>query len=477
MKEPQNRQIYNNILETIGKTPLVRLNTLTKEMGIEAEVLLKLEYFNPTGSHKDRLAFNLISTAEAEGKLKPGGTIIEATSGNTGLGLCLVAAIKGYRAIMVAQPKTSQEKIDLMKGLGAEVVLARSMSSTDPEGVLSIAKRLSETIPNSFYTQQFSNPANPETHMKATGLEIYEQTDGKLDYFFMAVGTGGTITGTGRVLKEKDPNIKVIGCDPVGSIIGSKGSAYKPFKVEGIGRDVVPPNCDLNVIDDWVKFTDKQAFDTARKVMKVEGIMCGGSAGGVLWSTLHYLKEKKLGKDKTVVVFIPDTSRNYLTRFMNNEWMLGNNFMDEEEYRELTMDSQFLPETRHGDDITLKEVESNTLATFTPETTIHEVWNRLKKDGFVMVKDNDSSEYKGLLVDKDVISVISRKKLRLIDPISKVMSQHFFVLSKDLKLSTAQKMMENCNYILFENEEKEINVVKSTDLMNNLELALSEELN
>jgi len=473
MKEPQNRKIYNNILETIGKTPLVCLNILTKEMGIEAEILLKLEYFNPTGSHKDRLAFNLISTAEAEGKLKPGGTIIEATSGNTGLGLCLTAGIKGYRAIMVAHPKASQEKINLMKRLGAEVIIARSISSTDPEGALSIAKRLSETIPNSFYTQQVSNPANPATHMKSTSLEIYEQTGGKLDYFFMAVGTGGTITGTGRVLKEKDPNIKVIACDPVGSIIGSQGSTYKPFKVEGVGRDVVPPNCDLNVIDDWVKFTDKQAFDTARKVMKMEGIMCGGSAGGVLWSALHYAKEKKLGKDKTIVVFIPDTNRNYLTRFMNDEWMLGNKFMDEEEYRQLSMDSQFLPEKRQGDDITLKEIESSTLSTFTPETSIMDVWHKVKKDGLAMVKDNDSVEYKGILIDKDIISVISQRRLKLTDPVSKVMSPHFFILSKDMKVSTAQKMMENYDYLLFENDNKEVNVIRPTDLMNSLEVALA----
>lgn len=477
MKEPKQRQIYNNILETIGKTPLVRLNKITKELGIEAEVLLKTEYFNPTGSHKDRLALNMITTAEAEGKLKPGGTIIEATSGNTGLGLCLVAAIKGYKAIMVAQPKTSQEKIDLIKGLGAEVVLARSISSTDPEGVLSIAKRLSETIPNSFYTEQFSNPANPDTHTKSTALEIYDQTAGKIDYFFMAVGTGGTITGTGRALKKKDANIKVIGCDPVGSIIGSKGSTYKPFKVEGIGRDVVPPNCDLSVIDDWVKFTDKDAFDTARKIMRLEGIMCGGSAGGVLYSALRYAKEKKLGKDQTLVVFIPDTSRNYLTRFMNDEWMLGNGFMNEEEYRQLTMESQFLPETRHGDDITLKELPCNALATLPPDASIEEAWSRLKKDGLVMVRENDSAEYKGILTDREVISVISRKRLRLVDPISKVMTANFFILNKDMKVSTAQKIMESRDYLLYENDNKEMCVVKHSDIMNNLELALNEELN
>eukprot|EP00826_Nyctotherus_ovalis_P015596 TRINITY_DN1444_c0_g1_i4.p1 TRINITY_DN1444_c0_g1~~TRINITY_DN1444_c0_g1_i4.p1 ORF type:complete len:484 (+),score=155.34 TRINITY_DN1444_c0_g1_i4:194-1645(+) len=474
--EPRERQVFNNILETIGRTPLIRINQLAKELGIEAEILVKTEYFNPTGSHKDRLAYNLITTAEAEGKLKPGGTIIEATSGNTGLGLSLIAAIKGYRAIMVAQPKTSQEKINLMKGLGAEVVLGRSISSTDPEGVLSIARRLSKEIPNSFYTEQFSNPANPATHMKSTGLEIYEQAGGKIDYFFMAVGTGGTITGTGRVLKEKDPNIKVIGCDPVGSIIGSKGAEYKPFKVEGIGRDVVPPNCDLSIIDDWVKFTDKEAFDTARKVMKKEGIMCGGSAGGVLFSALRYAKEKKLGKDATIVVFIPDTSRNYLTRFMSDEWMLGYGFMTEEEYRQLTMDSQLLPEKRHGDDIAIKDIASTSLATLPPDASIAEAWPRLKKDGIVMVKDSESEKYTGILTDKDVVSVVSRRRLRMADPISKVMTGNFYIVNKDLKVSTAQKMLENQDYLLFENDSKEICIVKSTDLMSNLETAISEEL-
>jgi len=476
MEEPQKRQIYNNILETIGKTPLLRLNRLTKEMGIEAEILLKLEYFNPTGSHKDRLAFNLVSTAEAEGKLKPGGTIIEATSGNTGLGLCLTAAIKGYRTIMVAQPKASKEKIDLMKKLGAEIVLARSMLTDHPENFLNIAKKLSETIPNSFYTQQLVNPANPATHMKTTSVEIYEQTGGKIDYFFTAVGTSGTVMGTGKVLKEKIPNIKVIGCDPVGSILGSKGSTYKHFKVEGVGRDVIPPLCDINLIDEWVKFTDKQAFDTARKAMRMEGIMCGGSAGGVIWSALHYAKEKKLGKDKTIVAFIPDTNRNYLTKFMSDEWMLGNKFIDEGEYRQLTMDSQFLHEKHHGDDITLKEIESSTLSTFTPETSIRDVWHKVKKDGLAMVKDNDSVEYKGILIDKDIISVISQRRLKLADPVSKVMSPHFFILSKDMKVSTAQKMMENCDYLLFENDNKEVNVIRPTDLMNSLELALNEEI-
>lgn len=470
MESPKKeRHIYNNILETIGNTPIIRINKLTKELGIECEILVKCEFFNPSGSHKDRLALNLINTAEAEGKLKPGGTIIEATSGNTGLGLCLVATVKGYHAIMVAQPKTSQEKIDLIKGLGAEIVMGRSASTNDPEGVLKIAERLHKKIPNSFYTEQFSNPANPVTHFKSTGIEIYDQCGGKVDYFFMAAGTGGTITGTGKILKEKNPNIKVIGCDPVGSIIGSSGTMYMPFRVEGVGRDVVPPNCDLSIMDDWVKFTDKDAFDTARKVMKLEGIMCGGSAGGVLWSALHYALEKKLDKTKTIVAFLPDTSRNYLTRFVNNEWLLGYGFINEEEYRHLAMESRFLPEEHYGDDLRLVDLPCRTIEAFPSDTPLSKVWPSLKTNSIIIVKDNDASEYKGVLTDREALAGISTKKTTFSDPISKVMSKDFYLMDKNLKVSTAEKILENKEYILFESESKAVKIARTVDIMNKLD--------
>eukprot|EP00826_Nyctotherus_ovalis_P044248 TRINITY_DN4768_c0_g4_i1.p1 TRINITY_DN4768_c0_g4~~TRINITY_DN4768_c0_g4_i1.p1 ORF type:complete len:479 (+),score=158.47 TRINITY_DN4768_c0_g4_i1:117-1553(+) len=478
MKSPkEGRCIYNNILETIGNTPLIRLNKLTKELSIECEILVKCEFFNPSGSHKDRLAFNLVAAAEAEGKLKPGGTIIEATSGNTGLGLCLVAAVKGYNAIMVAQPKTSQEKIDLMKGLGAEVVMGRSTATNDPEGVLKIAERLNKTIPNSFYTQQFSNPANPETHLKSTGIEIYEQCGGKLDYFFMAAGTGGTISGTGKALKEHNPNIRVVGCDPVGSIIGSAGAMYMPFKVEGVGRDVVPPNCDLSVMDEWVKFTDKDAFDTARKVMKLEGLMCGGSAGGVLWSALHYAQEKKLDRTKTIVVFLPDTSRNYLTRFVNNEWLLGYGFISEEEYRHLAMESKFLPEERYGDALKLRDLPCTTVPTLPLDATIAKAWPSLKKQGLVVVKERDGAGYAGVLSSKDALAAVSTKKATFADPVAKVMVKDFYMLSKNLKVSTVEKVLENKEYVLFETEGKEVKVARIVDIMNKLDTEANGVLN
>lgn len=478
MKSPkEDRRVYNSILETIGNTPLIRLSKLTKDLGVDCEVLVKCEFFNPTGSHKDRLAFNLVAAAEAEGKLKPGGTVIEATSGNTGLGLCLVAAVKGYNAIMVAQPKTSQEKIDLIKGLGAEVVMGKSTATNDPEGVLKIAERLSRTIPNSFYTQQFSNPANPETHLKSTGIEIYEQCGGKLDYFFMAAGTGGTISGTGKALKERNPNIKVVGCDPVGSIIGSAGTMYMPFKVEGVGRDVVPPNCDLSVMDEWVKFTDKDAFDTARKVMKLEGLMCGGSAGGVLWSALHYAQEKKLDRTKTIVVFLPDTSRNYLTRFVNNEWLLGYGFISEEEYRRLAMDSKFLPQKRYGDSLKLKDLPCAAVRTFPPDAALGKAWTSLKTQGLVVVKERDGRGYAGVLSSKDALVAVSTRKATFDDPVAKVMARDFYLLSGDLKVSTVEKVLESKEYVLFEAEGKEVRVARIVDIMNKLDAEANGVLN
>ena len=469
MERPKQRHVLNNILEAIGNTPLIRLNKLPKEMGVECEVLVKCEFFNPTGSHKDRLALNLIETAEREGHLKPGGTIIEATSGNTGLGLCLVAAIKGYRAIMVAQPKTSQEKIDLIKSLGADIVMGRSSASNDPEGVLKTAERLTKSIPGSYYTQQFSNPANPETHLKTTGIELYDQCGGKIDYFFTAAGTGGTITGTGRALKKLNPEIKVIGCDPIGSIIGFSGSVYLPFKVEGVGRDVVPPNCDLKIMDEWVKFGDKEAFGTARKVMKEEGIMCGGSAGGILWSALDYARRNKLGKDKTVVAFLPDTGRNYLTRFINNEWLLEYGFVDEEEYRRVSMEASLLPEKRYGDDLKIKDLKCSVISVVPQDATIGSIWTTLQKDEVALMKaagTTGEDVYKGIITSRDALAAISGGKMAFTDRVDKISRADYCVLSEDLMLSTVTKMLDSREYVLFKRSAtKEINIVKGSDIM------------
>jgi len=380
-------KIYNSILEAIGRTPLIRLQHLPKEEGVECDVLVKCEFFNPTGCHKDRLALNILESAEKNGSLKKGGTIIEATGGNTGLGLCFVASVKGYKSVMVATSHTSQEKIDIMQGFGADVIKNKNTLIGGPEGALVLSQKVHESIPGSLKTLQFENKANPEAHYKSTSEELLYQTDGKLDYFFMAVGTGGTISGTSKKLKEKLPGIKIIGCDPHGSCISHPEIEFVPNKIEGIGLNFVPKNCDKTLIDEWVNFADKDAFLTARKLMKTEGIMAGGSAGGILWSVFKYAKEHKLGKDKTIVAVLPDTGRNYLTKFLNNEWMLENNFISEEEYRKISMENSVIPEKRLGDDLCLKDLRKKALNVIKIDKTLGDTWKMVNGNMGVMINE------------------------------------------------------------------------------------------
>jgi cystathionine beta-synthase len=449
----EKKKVLDSILEAIGNTPMVRLNKIPKEEGVECEVLVKCEYMNPTGSHKDRLALNLIETAEREGKLTPGGTVIEATSGNTGLALAFVAAVKGYRAIMVTLPKTSQEKTDLIQGFGADTVRTKTNSSKGPDSLFAVAEKLTASIPGAFYTSQFTNPANPVTHYVRTAEEIVYQCDGKLDCFFMSAGTGGTISGTGKKLKEKIPGVKVIGCDPVGSVIGSAGGVFIPFKVEGVGYDFVPKNCDLSVIDEWLKFSDKDAFDLARRVTREEGLMCGGSSGGIIWCALQYAKKMKLTKDQRVVVILADTSRNYLTKYVNNEWLLEYGFADEDTYRKVAMEASLFPDKRYGDDLQLKDLECPELKIVHPEQTIGEVWKLLQTENFVMVNGLEQGKYRGILLSKDALSAISTGKFTFADTVEKIFKTDFCILSETIKVSTAGKMLESREYLLFKRSD------------------------
>ncbi len=469
MERPKTRKICNSILDAIGNTPMVRLNKLPKEEGVECEVLVKCEFLNPTGSHKDRLALNLIETAEREGKLKPGGTIIEATSGNTGLALSFVAAVKGYKAIMVAVPKTSQEKADLIRGFGADVVKSKTNASRGPEGIFAMAENYSKTIPGAFYASQFNNKANPLTHYKSTAEEIYDQCGGKLDYFFMSAGTGGTISGTGKKLKEKVSTLKVIGCDPVGSLIGSPGGMYLPFRVEGVGYDFVPDNCDLKVIDEWIKFNDRNAFNIARRLMREEGIMCGGSAGGILWSALDYARRNKLTKDHTLVVMLPDTGRNYLTKQVNNEWLFEYGFVDEEAYRKMAFEDSLLPEKRFGDGILLKELDARAINVVRLDDTIGAVWDILSKDGLVIANKTgreQDDDFKGLVTSTDAMVAISSGKFTFEDKVEKILKTDYCMLSDGLKVSTAGKILETREFLLFKRDDtKKIHIITSKDIM------------
>jgi len=465
----RNEQIYNSILDVVGQTPVVRLNRLPKLYGVECEVLVKCEFLNPTGSHKDRTAMNLIAQAEKDGILKPGGTVIEATSGNTGLSLSFVAAMKGYKAIMCAVPKISLEKFELMKGFGADVVKARTNASKGPDGVFSMAEKLTESIPGAVYMSQFSNKANPDAHYKTTSVEILKQTGGKLDYFFMAAGTGGTITGNGRHLKEALPDIKVIGCDPIGSLIGTPDGVYAPFKVEGVGYDFVPKNVDKKLIDEWIKFGDKPAFDMARMIAKEEGMMVGGSAAGILWCALEYAKSHKLGKDVRILAVLPDTNRNYLTKQGSKEWLLEFGFVDEKTYRFLSMEDTLFPEKRFGDNLMLKDLGGKPLRVVKLDSKISDVWELVQSEKKLLVNKTGvakDADYKGILTAKEVLSAISSEKFTMDDIVEKIMKTEFPFLNEDLKASTIGKVLEARDYVLYKQTgTNQIFMVTEMDIM------------
>jgi len=321
-----------NILETIGNTPLVKLNVLTAEL--PCLVLAKYETFNPGNSVKDRIALKLIEEAEADGRLKPGGIIIEGTSGNTGMGLALVAIVKGYKCIFVIPDKQSKEKTDVLRAVGAEVVVCpTAVAPDDPRSYYSVAKRLSTEIPNSWYVNQYDNLSNTQAHYESTGPEIWKQTDGKVTHFVVGVGTGGTISGVGKYLKEQNPDIKVWGVDAYGSVfkkyhetgIFDKNEIY-PYVTEGIGEDILPKNVDFSIIDGFTKVTDKDAAVYTQLLAKKEGMFLGNSAGAAIKGVLQ-LKEH-FTKDDVVVVLFHDHGSRYVGKMFNDDWMREQGFMD-----------------------------------------------------------------------------------------------------------------------------------------------------
>jgi cystathionine beta-synthase len=315
----------NNVLELVGNTPLVRLNRIA--MGVRPTVLAKLEMLNPGGSVKDRIGMKMIEDAEKRGLLKKGGTIVEPTSGNTGVGLAMVAALRGYRCVFVMPDKMSQEKIRLLKAYGADVVITPTAVPKDsPESYYSVADRLTREIPNAFQPNQYSNMMNPQAHFETTGPEIWAQTEGRIDVFVAGMGTGGTISGVARYLKEKNPGVKIVGVDPEGSLY--TGTQVRPYKIEGIGEDFIPDTIDLSLIDEKITVSDRDAFITARHLAREEGILSGGSGGAAVWGALKIARH--LDDDKVVVVLLPDTGRNYLSRFFSDDYMKEHGFWEYE---------------------------------------------------------------------------------------------------------------------------------------------------
>jgi cystathionine beta-synthase len=355
--------MQETILQSIGRTPLVRLRRLSE--GLKASVYVKLESLNPGGSVKDRVGLAMIAEAERRGWLRPGGTIIEATAGNTGVGLAMAASVKGYRCIFVLPDKMSAEKIRLLKAYGAEVVITpTSVPPDSPESYNGVADRLAREIPGAWRPNQFTNLANPDVHYRTTGFEIWEQTEGRLTVFVAGVGTGGTISGVARYLKEQNPDVRIVGADPEGSVLS--GDAPRPWKVEGIGEDFVPKTFNSQLVDDWVRVSDAESFLTARNLARREGILVGGSSGTAVAAALRYAR--RLTGDHLVVALCADTGRNYLSKLFDDDWLAENHLLVN-------------VQPAHSIADLLKQRGERSLVTISPKTTAAEAIKLMEATG------------------------------------------------------------------------------------------------
>ncbi len=330
-----NDEIKDNVLAAIGNTPLVKLRRVVQ--GVKASVMAKLEFMNPGGSVKDRIGIAMVELAEREGQLKPGGTIVEATSGNTGVGLAIAAAIKGYKAVFVMPDKMSDEKVRQLRAFGAKVIITpTAVKPEDPRSYYSVARKISEETPNALLAGQYHNQANPEAHYRTTGPEIWRQTDGAVDVVVCGMGTGGTITGVGKFLKEKKQSVKMVGVDPVGSLLYEtfklgyvpQEAFFKTYKVEGIGEDFLPTTLNFEYVDDVVQIGDRESFIMTRRLVREEGIFCGGSSGTAVAGALQWLKANRINADANVVVILPDSGARYLSKIFSDDWMRENRFLE-----------------------------------------------------------------------------------------------------------------------------------------------------
>lgn len=449
---------YQNVLEIIGNTPLVKINKMAKTS--EATVLAKMEILNPGGSVKDRIGLLMIEKAEKEGKLKPGGTIIEGTSGNTGMGLALVASVKGYKCIFTMPDKMSQEKIDTLRAVGAEVIVTpTAVPEDDPRSYHSVAIRLSQEIPNSLFPNQYDNSANPLAHELTTGPEIWEQTEGKITHFVTGIGTGGTITGVGRYLKSKNPKIKIIGVDPIGSIYydlwkEKKLVEGKPYKVEGIGQSILPENVDFSVIDEVIQVNDSQSFHAARKMARMEGIFSGGSAGSNMYAALEVAK--KCTKDDVIVTIICDSGSRYISKFYNDTWMKENQFMESK--INLTA-KQILSMRKKASPILSAE----------PDSTILETVKMMKQYGISQVPVIAGGEVIGSLSEKKVLHLLIEDPASKNAKIFDFMDKPFPVISGDTNVEVLSMTLgEETPAVIIKNDNGQLEILTRSDLIHTL---------
>ena len=388
MKSPDNT-IYDSICDAVGQTPMVRLSRIGHDL--PCELLGKCEFMNPGGSVKDRIGVRMIEDAEKSGRIRPGDTLIEPTSGNTGIGLALASAVKGYRLIITMPEKMSKEKQVVLEALGAEIIRTPTEAAWDaPESHIGVAARLNELLPNSTILDQYKNPSNPTVHAETTAREIIDQCDGKLDAVVMGAGTGGTITGVAKAIKAELPHVKIVGADPEGSILAGP-SDIKSYKVEGIGYDFIPKVLDRNLIDQWFKTNDRDSFLVARQLIRQEGLLCGGSSGSAAWAALQVARTMKEGQ--RVVVVLPDSIRNYMTKFADDGWMRRQGYTQ----------SRWEMETI-GD--LLRNLPRQELITAEAQNELGQVIDQFKKFGISQIPVLDDGQLAGILTESDVLNLL-----------------------------------------------------------------------
>ena len=449
---------YNSIIETIGNTPLVRLNRLNE--GIEGTILVKPEYFNPGNSVKDRIALKMIEDAERDGKLRPGGTIIEGTSGNTGMGLALTAIAKGYKCIFTLADKQSQEKIDVLRAVGAEVIVCpTNVAPDDPRSYYSVAKKLAETIPNAFYPNQYDNPSNAQAHYETTGPEIWEQTEGKITHFAAGVGTGGTISGVSRYLREQHHGVFSLGIDTYGSVFKKYKETGEfdekevfPYLTEGIGEDILPENVDFSLINEFVKVTDKDAAIMTRRLAREEGLFVGWSCGSAVFGALKWAR-KHLKKDDTMVILLPDHGTRYLGKIYNDSWMKDHGYLEKREYAT----AQDILKDRNG---------SGELVTVSQNTPIVEAIKILNRQGISQIPVTDGDQFVGSLTDSKLLHQLIDNPDMKNDPVSGIMDKPFQFISPRDTLDVLSSMIDKNNKALLVRDRlNQVHIITRHDLL------------
>jgi cystathionine beta-synthase len=409
--------VFDDVVAAIGHTPMVRLNRIGRETG--ATFYAKLEFLNPGASIKDRIAIQMILDAEKAGTLKPGGTIIECTSGNTGMGLAMVAAVRGYRSILVMPDKVSSEKIKALRAFGSRVITTpTAVAPEDPRSYYSVAQRLNSEIPNSFFANQYHNQSNPVSHYRTTGPEIWDQLGDRIDAVVVATGTGGTLTGIGKYLKEKKPSIRMVLVDPVGSILydyfktREVTKSFKTYKAEGFGEDFIPTTLDIGMVDDCYQVTDKECFVTARELTRKEGLFVGGSGGAVVSGAVKFAKEHP--ECKTIVVILPDSGSRYLSKLYDDDWMRENSFLEDEETF-----------GRIRDLIGHQEQE---LITARPGDRVKAIVQIMKKHGISQLPVLDGERLVGIISESDLVNALLNDPENLDRPIAGLVDQNYVVV-------------------------------------------------